>query len=318
MDRDLDGRPRPAGEPLTVDWQRGMSFDGLTARFEAAVNVSTKNRRMKTDTLEVAFNRPIRFADPGDGRPPKPEELRCMGGVWAENETGDSTGRLSLDHMQVAELSINLLTGVSTATGPGWLSSVRRGGATVPGVSLPPALAQARPNPAQGDPGQLRLLEVRFQQGVTGNWREERMTIQGQVKSLYVPVESWQARLDPDDPQAVASGGVTLGCDRLSVNRMPSTNGGQPEVELVASGNTRVEGRTFYARGGRITYAEAKGLLILEGTGRTDAELYRQEVIGGPMQRLAAQRISFWPATNALQIVRPSLLDVGQLPGTGK
>ena len=52
--------------------------------------------------------------------------------------------------------------------------------------------------------------------------------------------------------------------------------GGRRAVELEALGNAVVENITFTARGNRITYAEAKDLLILEGNGRSDAELLQQ------------------------------------------
>ena len=44
----------------------------------------------------------------------------------------------------------------------------------------------------------------------------------------------------------------------------------------------------FTARAARISYDQKKDLLILEGDGRTDAELYRQLTPGGAVSKAAA------------------------------
>ena len=42
MTNDLEGQPLPAPCKLTVDWQRGMDFDGRTAQFEQSVVASRR------------------------------------------------------------------------------------------------------------------------------------------------------------------------------------------------------------------------------------------------------------------------------------
>ena len=45
------------------------------------------------------------------------------------------------------------------------------------------------------------------------------------------------------------------------------------------------------------------GLLsVLEGDGRTDAQLFRQQRPGGPTSDAAAQKIMYWPSTNRVAI----------------
>ena len=70
---------------------------------------------------------------------------------------------------------------------------------------------------------------------------------------------------------------------------------GQPDhrpMEMEAIGNVSVEGATFQALANRMTYAEAKDLLVLEGDGRDDAELYRQERVGRRRANRAPARFS--------------------------
>ena len=75
-------------------------------------------------------------------------------------------------------------------------------------------------------------------------------------------------------------------------------------MELEASGNVVVEGRTFTARAPRMTYADAKQLLILAGNGRTDAELYHQKQVGAPFSEVSAGRILYWRATGQVHFDR--------------
>ena len=58
----------------------------------------------------------------------------------------------------------------------------------------------------------------------------------------------------------------------------------------------------YKARGQRITYADTKDLLVLEGDGRADVELFRQARIGDPVDRVAARKIFYWPKTNRLKV----------------
>ena len=100
-----------------------------------------------------------------------------------------------------------------------------------------------------------------------------------------------------------------MNCDRLTVNEMDTPAG--THRELAADGNVVAEGTrdggSFFARALRMTYAEVKNLLVLEGDGRTDAELFRQQRIGGPTSKVAARKIFYWPQSG--QVGRLSVED---------
>jgi hypothetical protein len=72
-----------------------------------------------------------------------------------------------------------------------------------------------------------------------------------------------------------------------------------------------VEGKTFTARGHRVTYSEAKDLLVLEGDGRTDAQLFQQARPGASTSQTAARKIMFWPKTRRVQIDDIRFIDPG-------
>ena len=92
-------------------------------------------------------------------------------------------------------------------------------------------------------------------------------------------------------------------------------------IELEATGNTVVEGRLdgtpFTARASRISYCEAKDLVVMDGDGRNDVELYQQSRVGSHANPTTAQKIYFWRSRNDLKLVGGRSLQWSQLP-TGK
>src|SRR5690606_4980094 len=95
---------------------------------------------------------------------------------------------------------------------------------------------------------------------------------------------------------------VMLNTDRLKVNEMDTMRNGRKTMEMEALGNTLVEGQTFTARAERMAYAQAKELLVLEGTAKTDAQLWRQPHVGAAASHAAARKILYWRDTNRVEI----------------
>ncbi len=59
-------------------------------------------------------------------------------------------------------------------------------------------------------------------------------------------------------------------------------------------------------------------MLILEGNGLSDAELWRQLRVGDPASKFAAKKIWYWPKTNDLSVDGARSLEIGQPPGGSK
>jgi hypothetical protein len=323
LDRDLEGRPLSTPMTLSVEWQDRMVFDGRTACFEESVVASGPQQRLLTETLEVQFQQPIDFsAQQIDvAQRPKVEQILCRGGVRMESETIENEATVSHEQMQVPDLGINLNSGALTAGGPGWLSSVRpadslmsqlRPGAPRPGVRL-------AGRPANADASGLRCLHVRFQGSISGNVLDpnRQMTFHDQVNVAYAPVDAFNATLDASNPESLGPDGVVMHCDRLSVHEMDTRIGKRGALELEATGNTVVEGMAFTARAVRLTYAEAKDMLVLEGDGRTDAELYRQKQVGGQTSKATARKILFWPKSDQIHVEGARSVELNQFSTGG-
>jgi hypothetical protein len=136
------------------------------------------------------------------------------------------------------------------------------------------------------------------------------------VQADYAPVDNWQAILDGDDPQPLGPHGVILHCRQLSVRETPIPLGERRAMEMEAAGNAIAESTAYTARAARITFAEGKDLLILEGDGRNDAVLFRQLQVGGSTSPVAARKIYYNVKTGTVSGAIRSL-DLNPLP-TGK
>jgi len=318
LDRDLDGRPLAAPTRLIIDWRHRMEFDGRAARFEESVVARTPQQSLHTEMLEVQFQQPIHFASADLGAPPQVEEVNCRGGALLESRGGDGPQPTAHERMQALDLTVNLRSGNLTARGPGWLMSLRQASAGSP-FGSPRGMPLTPPTPA-AENLPLRQLYVRFQGGLTGNVHQRVVSFHDEVRTIYTPVASWDAPVPSDDPQTLGPRGIVMNCNRLSLRQILRPDGSQQTSEFEAAGNTIVESAGYTARAVRMTYSEAKDLLVLEGDGRTDAQLFRQQQIGGPLSKAAAQRILFWPGSNRLKVDGARSLELSQfqtdLPGT--
>ena len=86
-------------------------------------------------------------------------------------------------------------------------------------------------------------------------------------------------------------------------------------VELSAGGNVLVEGDSFTARSARLSFSEVKDLLVFEGDGRSDAQLFRQDRVGGPTSSASAGKILYWRKYNRVEVKDARYLDLDQIGG---
>jgi len=301
---------------MALSWQRGMQFDGRTIRLESDVQGRAPGQWFRADRLDVTLNRGLDFSQPGqDLSQVQVRQIATLGNVEFQQRTTDERGLVSEDRMQIDNLVVDQQTGELRADGAGWVTTVRRGSL---GDDAGPQGASGRggtsPSSAASD-GPWTYLRVDFRQGLTGNVLRREVQFHQHVQAAYGPVASPQERVDPDSRAGLGERAVLLHCDRLGVAEVDGPAEGRRTIELEAVGNTLVEGRTFTARAHRISYAQAKDLLVMEGSGRADAELWRQAQPGGAASRAAAGRILYWPSTKRLEVDDARYLDLSDLGG---
>ncbi|MBC8876841.1 MAG: hypothetical protein H8E44_46025 [Planctomycetes bacterium] len=289
--------------PMTVTWKGQMDFDGLVAKFDRDVQVSGLQQTRDGETLDllvmghdldVTMTRRVDFAKETQPDDLDVQQLAFHGNVSLQNHGSRLGARTSYDRMVVRDLSIDARSGDLHASGPGWGSSVRyESSLTGSGIRQLNALADS-------DDNDLVYVRVDFDDEIVGNIESHDMECRGRVRSVYGPVTAWDQTLDPEPRDGPKKGQLLLTSERLTVAKMGTrADNAEGAIELVADENATIEGNGFTARGWRIKYAKAKDLLILEGDGRSDAELWRT---GSTAPAAAAQQILYWTNTNAVQV----------------
>ena len=120
----------------------------------------------------------------------------------------------------------------------------------------------------------------------------------------------WDSRLDPEVPGGLGEQGIELKCDQMQLAEMPGDSPGKRFIELIATGNTDVEGAEFRALASRMTYSAAKEQLVLEGDGRRHAELYTKS----RPNAVQARAITYWRKTGKVNLDGFSSVDLNQIP----
>jgi hypothetical protein len=342
-------RPTAPADPLYVTWKDRMTFDGFTAHFEHSIVGESTARRFRTDSLDVSLRRRIDFSQPQMDERAEIEEILCRDGIWMESRSFDPLDPrklVAIDRMLARNLTINETTGNILGEGPGELTSVRidspestqpaaahltttaqvttpatSAGAGRTGQRQPSFGRSASHNANSGARGPLNYLNVRFAGPLSGNLNRHEITLHEHVRSIYGPVAAWEDHLNPDE---LGPDDWLMNCDLLTVRQMSANpSAADPQhhpIELEAEGNTDIEGDMFTAHAHRMTYTEAKDVLMLEGDVRSMAELYRQVRPGGETDYTPAHQILYWRSTGEVSIngAGPSNFNLGPAPPKAK
>lgn len=317
----VDGRadaaatgPLAGGGPMRVVWAGRMDFDGQAAIVSQEVVARTDAQSLTTEWMQVRLDRRVDFTNPQSDQQPEVATVDCRGGVLLESKEATPTGQLSsVTTLQVVRVLLDQRSGEIDCTGPGEVISVRRGSAQQNGM-----LAGLQRNaPAQQQPGnadELNYLNVRFLKSITGNLHRRQMSFNDEVRTVYGPVPTWDAKIDIEESAQLGESVVLMNCDRLNLAEVPGMDRETRFVELEAVGNAIVESLLYTARAHRITYAQAKDALTLEGNARNDAKLFLRENVGGRWQETEAKLIRYRTSTGEVDVDAPSRLDILQVP----
>lgn len=332
VDRDLDGEPTAGAVPLSITWNQKLELAGTSAHFHGDVVARQQDRQMRTDSMEVIMTEPIVFSSLGPERArPEVAQIICRNGVQIESRTFEQGDLASAERMELLDLTIDQITGNISGRGPGRLRLVRRGSMDVLGGESTSGgpIGNSRPapgfgggtkpaRPPQRDDG-LTFLGVWFEHDLSGNLHRREMTFRDRVRTTYAPVPDWTSEVEPTDFDDPTQEGMLLNCDKLKVAQLSPAADGKRYLELLAEDNTKIEGQNydgsfFAAQASRLTYAEAKDLLVLEGDGRSDARLWSWEQVGGPRSEAVFRKILFWRTTKEAYVDDAQVVDFSLLP----
>jgi hypothetical protein len=316
----VGGMSAGAGRRATVTWYRKMECDGQQITFHGQVGVTGPDFSLQADQAHAYLNRPVRFGThDANVAAIDIDRLSVAGNVRAEYRTVQRGQLESLTLFQAGNASLNRQTGNVLVRNAGTVTSVRRSFRS--GVLMTPSgsdrdgsKAWSRANSHEDH--RLSFLRVDFQGGMQGNVYQKQMTFDRHVQTLYGPVNRWDEQiaqgsdLGPED--------ISLVADQLIVAQLPTDSRSPPSMDLRAIGNVIVEGQQFTARGHRVSYDQGKDMMILLGSGQTDASIAVRQEERPTWSETLGREIQFRPSTRQIRFNDVRQLDFRTRRKSGK
>lgn len=224
--------------------------------------------------------------------------------VVVENRTFDKSGTLiQKQNIVVPNVTFNVQAGGIFAKGPGTIATHRVG---TPGSDKSNPLAKlASTDREKTEKKQsLSFIQVNFDGELNIDPDQKEMTVVGNVRTIYAPIGSWEKAFNPDSQRKDAPpGSVNLRCDRLQLAQWASRSDKKSFTEMLATGNTHLYSDAFEATANRVSYSQASDVLVVEGTPRTDANLwFKQTPNDRNPTHLIAEKISYRISDQRTQI----------------
>ncbi len=312
--RSLDGKELQEPKPLDVWWTESMTFDGLNAKFfgnvRAVLNNEGMRSNMRCEEMDVLLSERISFAENRgseelDQSNSEIARVYCKDGVKFDSYKYEESKLTEVRRGQFAEFTLNQTTGDTNGQGPGWIQVWQRGRGKRAGLT-PNASVKAN-KALEPDAAEWEYMRIDFAGTADGNLKQKFNTFNERVKIIYGPVERPLMVIELDNLTKDAG---WMQCQNLRITQKepPSPEETGP-IELLATGNVELEGRTFNARADSISFDEAKGLYTLRSQGRRKATIWRQTQVGGDTSRADAQLMNFIPSRNVLKLDQATGLD---------
>jgi hypothetical protein len=321
LTRDFNGGASQSPMTVDVSWQGGLQFDGQLVLFQKSVAVAGVDDTLRCEELAATLTTPIQLGQRVERQAVEVAEIECRGHVSIDHRSRDEVGVTSHERVQLERLTINQQTGAIGGEGPGVIRSTRfgEGLATLAGPQTSDSQKAIATPPGSGG-SKLHFLRIDFQRELAGNLYIRNLSFVGRVRTVYGPVDAWEQELDASRPEILPAESVLLSCDELSVNEDPIAAIAVPNareadrrplgpVQLQATGNVQIGGQaeeqgTFGAVADRATYEQAKDVFVLEGGGRTPAQLWLRRYPGEEVTPLSAGRIRYDRSTGLPKVER--------------
>jgi hypothetical protein len=297
MTKDLQGNVLEASQMLDVLWQEKMEFDGEVAKFYEKVRTQLGGSEMRCESMDVTFAHRVSFSDDAaESQQTEVKLLVCRDGVDMRNNEYKDNKLVGVRTAKAFEFTINRQNGRTTSQGPGTLIDWRRGNGKRAGLA---PSAGVRANGAlAAESVEWEFTRIDFAGRMDGNIDDRIATFYDRVRVVYGPVAHSTDTIDED---SLPKDGGWIHCNRLQLTQHPDTKRQPAYIEMEATGNTELEGRTFHAMAHMATYDESKGLYVLTGDGKRNAKIWQQKIPGAEPAATESQRLEYIPAIQSLK-----------------
>lgn len=309
-------------QDLDVSWEGGMIFDGAKIYFERKVVMkavqATKSGRSITESasegLRVELESAVDFGNLSKDKKigkAKIKDLLLVSVieeskrvfklasnksqaqpdpkfVVLQNRMFDLYGKLvEKQNIVVPSATVNAQNGNLLAKGPGSVSTHRDG--TISSTENP--FSKLAQNKTRG----LSFVQINFDGDLRIDSNERTMKVNGNVRTIYAPIGSWNQTLNPDEARRIApAGSVNLTCQQLEMAQWKPRGQAKADSEMIAIGNIHIFSPTFESTADRVSYKRSTDTLIIEGTPRNEANLwFKQSLNDKNPTKMTAEKISY-------------------------
>lgn len=284
-------------EPIKCRWQGRMLFNGTTANIEGKITIDGYARTAPDrllflggtcESMQIRLTEPVNIGRPGKTAATV-HNLTLRENVDIRTaQTDANKRRISLEQLTVPELTYEVAANRVIGNGPGSIHSQyyssggfgsSAGGSTTPSASQPALAKPVSLNQAKAMQG----MHLRFRDTMEARLTDKQLTFAGKVEVGMGPVQTLDEFIELNSmrnlklDQSLLSGDLLRIYDASDVTRAPSATLAEGAWEFEAMGNVNFEGKNetgeLAGKAARMTYFQAKDLLIIRGDMRIPAEL---------------------------------------------
>ena len=301
----IDGKKLPDSQLVDIFWQEKMEFDGQTARFFSGVKTQLNGTELACEEMQVRLTRRVSFIEDNAEREPELENVLCRDRVNIKSAEYQDNKLQSVRLATGQEFQFEQATGDLNSNGPGILTFWTRNTNRPEKKGRPGAANRALI--AQGN-SPWNFTQVTYSGRMKGNAEKRRSQFFDRVRVVYGPVNTPTERLEVDRLPEQAG---TLRCEELTVTQVVAPRDKSEHVTVLGRGNCEIEGRMkdgyFSALAYSVSFDQSKGMYVLAGDGRRDAELSRESQPGASQPAVQkAKRFEFFPERNELNVIEAS------------
>ena len=301
----IDGKKLSDAQLVDIFWQEKMEFDGETARFFAGVKTQLDGTELSCEEMQVRLTRRVSFIEDNAEREPELETVLCRDRVLIKSSEYQENKLQSVRLATGQEFQFEQATGDLQSNGPGILTFWTRNGNR---PEKKGRNSSGSRNPISQGNSPWNYTRVTYSGRMRGNAEKRRSQFFDRVRVIYGPVNSPNDQLDVDRLPEQAG---TLRCEELTVTQVVAPRDKGEHVTVLGRGNCEIEGRMkdgyFSALAYSVSFDQSKGMYVLAGDGRRDAELSRESAPGASQPAVQkAKRFEFFPERNELNVIEAS------------
>lgn len=299
VDKDLEGKPLAVPQPLEIVWNKDMRFDGRVVDLSGQVTArlgsdKTQQQELICPRMKIHFSKQIDFTKSMAGGNERElgkllKTIECLDGVIVNNFKFSQGRIIEERHAKFRDLTLDQESGDTTATGPGWITSW-----TQDRPRLSRAVSARANASASARQANWNYTRIDYTGVLEGNYRDRMSTFKKNVRIIYGEVDRLSQVIDPDATPdfEMPDQAVRIKCDQLQVSQREISKGTKT-IELLGTGNTKMEGRKVVAQADEVRYDEYKELSTLVVRGNRTGTIWQRDNIGSKWRSAPFRRVDY-------------------------